>query len=185
MGPVPAVTCWSEALNTSVPRRGRNGNFPERAGECSPPPPPHPSGPHRGRVRHHAGRPDGQAPEVHHRQRVVRLQPGGEPRPAPGPRPSTPTPASAPTGKALNLTQESTVPAHNPGNPGLKADSGTEPPPGTEFSGFSENLMSRATHSPGATPEDTHARLQPSRNLHLGIHRVEDDHQHWAGDRKP
>ena len=119
------------------------------------------------------------------RRRVVRLQPGGEPRPAPGPRPSTPTPASAPTGKALNLTQESTVPAHNPGNPGLKADSGTEPHPERNFSGFSENLMSRATHSPCvATPEDTHARLQPSRNLRLGIHRVEDDPQHRTSDRK-
>ena len=40
--------------------------------------------PLRGRVRDHAGRADGEAPDLPGQGRLVRLQPGRQPRPAPG-----------------------------------------------------------------------------------------------------
>ena len=90
-----------------------------------------------------------------------------------------------PHGKGPEPDPRTHRPGPHPGNPGLKADSSTEAHPERNFSGLSENLTSRAPHSPCVAREGTHARPRPSRNLQLGIHRVEDDHQHWAGDRKP
>ena len=78
-GRPPARDHPSRPDNPEIPRRGQ--------GECSPPP--HPSGLHRGLVRHHVGRPDGEARELPDRRRLVRIQPGREPGPVPGLTPWT------------------------------------------------------------------------------------------------